>query len=85
MHFCSDHVKFDEDHSIALEQWGNLIVESGEKAGLPFDIGKKMKGWMEEAGFINVKEYRMRWLVGGWAKDQHLSKGKLSSLETYNC
>ena len=53
-----------------------MMVEAGEKAGLPFDMGREMKTWMEEAGFVNVKEYRMRWLLGPWAKDQHLSKGE---------
>ena len=39
-----------------------------------FEIGPKIKEIMEEAGFINVKEYRMRFLLGGWAKDEHQKK-----------
>ena len=55
--------------------------ESGQKAGLDFETGMKMKGWMEEAGFVNVTEYRMRFLLGGWAKDEHLKKGIYSSTQ----
>ena len=47
------------------------MIDAGTKAGMRFDIGDKMKGWMEEAGFVDVTEYRMPWLVGGWSKDEH--------------
>ncbi|EME42685.1 hypothetical protein DOTSEDRAFT_175929 [Dothistroma septosporum NZE10] len=67
--FLSDVVKFEKDHP--FPQWGQLMVEAGEKAGLRFDIGAEMKGWMEQAGFVNVTEYRMPWLIGGWSKDKH--------------
>lgn len=50
------------------------MVEAGTKAGMRFDIGDKIKGWMEQAGFVNVMEYRMPWLVGGWSKEKHLNE-----------
>ncbi|KAK4614001.1 Methyltransferase [Fulvia fulva] len=67
--FLSDVVKLEEDHP--FPKWGQLMVESGEKAGLRFDIGAELKGWMEQAGFVNVTEYRMPWLIGGWSEDKH--------------
>lgn len=30
-----------------------------------------MKGWLEEAGFINVTEYKVPWPIGSWPKDPH--------------
>ena len=51
-----------------------MMVEAGTKAGMRFDIGDKIKSRMEEAGFVNVTEYRMPWLVGGWCKDPHLKE-----------
>lgn len=49
-----------------------MMVEAGTKAGMHFDINDKMKGWMEEAGFVNVTEVRIPWTVGPWSKDKHL-------------
>ena len=46
-------------------QWGTLMTEAGHKANARFDIGHEIKGWMEAAGFVNVTEYRMPWLIGG--------------------
>jgi len=67
--FYSDHVVLPDDHP--YPQWGQQMIDAGTKAGMRFDIGDKMKGWMEEAGFVDVTEYRMPWLVGGWSKDEH--------------
>lgn len=51
--------------------WYQLITEAGNKVGMTFNVAPYMKGWLEEAGFINVKEYRVPWTVGGWSKDRH--------------
>ena len=53
-----------------------MIRESGQKAGLDFETGLKMKGLMEEAGFVNVTKYEMRFPLGGWARDEHLKEGE---------
>lgn len=65
----SNHVQLDEKHP--YPQWGKMMVEAGKKAGMRFDIAERMKEWLEEAGFVNVQEYRMPWTVGGWPKDPH--------------
>lgn len=67
--FYSDLTSFPEDH--AYTQWGHFMLDAGGKAGMRFDICDKIKGWMEEAGFVNVTEFRMPWLVGPWSKDKH--------------
>jgi hypothetical protein len=73
MFFLSDHVEFQQDHPFS--QWGQQMFDAGVKAGMRFDIGDKIKGRMEAAGFVNVTEYRMPWLIGGWSKDEHQQKG----------
>ncbi|KAK5170131.1 uncharacterized protein LTR77_004715 [Saxophila tyrrhenica] len=70
--FLSDHVEFGEDSPYV--QWNTTMYDAGIKSGMRFDIGDKIKGRMEEAGFINVTEYRIPWLVGGWSKDEHQRK-----------
>ena len=70
--FTSDAVTLETDHPFI--QWGEMMVQAGNAAGMKFDIGDKLKGWMEEAGFVNVTEYRMPWLIGGWSKDEHQRK-----------
>ncbi|CAK4004182.1 S-adenosyl-L-methionine-dependent methyltransferase [Lecanosticta acicola] len=67
--FRSSVQELDESHP--FPQWGKLMTEAGYKASARFDIGAELKGWMEQAGFINVTEYRMPWLIGGWSKDKH--------------
>ena len=73
MFFLSDHVEFAEDQPFS--QWGQTMLNAGIKSGMRFDIGDKIKGRMEAAGFVNVVERRMPWLVGGWSKDAHQRKG----------
>jgi len=52
-------------------QWNPLLIGAGKKAGLDFDSAPRMKKWLEEAGFINVTEYRVPWPIGTWPKDPH--------------
>lgn len=47
------------------------MTEAGEKSGMRFDIGSEIKGWMQEAGFINVTEVIIPWPIGTWPKDRH--------------
>jgi len=67
--FVTDHVKLEENHP--TRQWGRMMKEAGEKAGMRFDIAQHLKSWLEEAGFTNVQEKRMPWTIGGWSKDDH--------------
>ena len=67
--FISDQVQLGKSHP--YPQWGKMMAEAGEKAGMRFDIAERMKQWLEEAGFVNVQEYKMPWTVGGWPKNKH--------------
>lgn len=67
--FRSDYVPLEETHPYS--QWNTKMKEAGEKAGMRFDVAEHLKGWLEEAGFVNVHEYRMPWTIGGWPKNKH--------------
>lgn len=64
----SDYVDLGSDH--VYPQWGGLMVEASERAGLPFDMVGRMKSGMEDAGFINVTEVRVPWPIGRWPQDE---------------
>lgn len=48
------------------------MTAAGTKAGMRFDICDKVKGWMEEAGVVNMTEYQMPWPIDPWSEDKHL-------------
>jgi hypothetical protein len=45
-----------------------------KKSGLAFNIAPSLKAWMEEAGFVNVVEKKMRVPIGKWAKDKKMKE-----------
>jgi hypothetical protein len=53
-------------------QWGDSFFEAAEKFGTPCDTPAKLKGWMEEAGFVDVEEHILKLPVGPWPKDKRL-------------
>ncbi|KAH8155677.1 uncharacterized protein LAJ45_00687 [Morchella importuna] len=40
----------------SISQWCRLGIEASERAGRPFGITDKLKGWMEDALFVNMEE-----------------------------
>ncbi len=54
------------------------MTDAGEKTGLNFDVGNKIKSRMQAAGFVNVTEYRMQWDIGDWSEDEHRKIGELN-------
>lgn len=50
--------------------WWNLFAVVDKKTGLAFDIATSLKGWMEEAGFVNIHENILRSAIGKWPKDK---------------
>jgi SAM-dependent methyltransferase len=68
----SDHVDLPKDH--VFNTWANTFYEAGEKMGRPFTIcldGESRKH-MEEAGFVEIKETKLKLPVNNWPKDQKL-------------
>jgi hypothetical protein len=49
------------------------IIGVGEnKTGMTFKTLEYMKGWMEDAGFVDVVEKKFVWPIGPWARDPRL-------------
>lgn len=64
----SYHSKLGDDHP--YRAWSKTMVDAGVKSGMKFDIAPHIKGWLEEAGFVNIREVRMPWTIGGWSDDK---------------
>ncbi|MCJ1462584.1 hypothetical protein MMC07_001186 [Pseudocyphellaria aurata] len=41
-------------------------------SGLEFMPGRKLEGWMRDAGFVNLRAEKFRVPIGPWPKDKHL-------------
>jgi hypothetical protein len=52
-------------------RWVNLILEAATKLGRDWAEVQRCKGWMEAAGFVDVKETRLAWLTNTWARSKH--------------
>ncbi|KFY66075.1 hypothetical protein V496_02217 [Pseudogymnoascus sp. VKM F-4515 (FW-2607)] len=52
-----------------FDQWGKVSLEAGDKFGKDLRIHEQIKGYVMDAGFVDVVETVYRWPVGGWAKD----------------
>ncbi len=68
----SDYATLGPDH--VFNVWAEIFYKAGEKMGRSFAIaqGHKMKTLMEEAGFEDVYERKMRMPLHGWPKDPKL-------------
>jgi hypothetical protein len=52
-------------------RWVSLMLEAATKLGMDWDKVKKYKGWMEELGFVDVKETNFAWPTNTWPRGQH--------------
>ena len=70
----SDHVQLPPDH--VFSKWANTFYEAGDKMGRPFTIclDGEMKRHMQEAGFVEFREKRLKLPVSSWAKDPKLKQ-----------
>ncbi|KAK4494688.1 hypothetical protein PRZ48_014044 [Zasmidium cellare] len=50
------------------------VIEGCDKMGRTCCPGPHLKGWLEDAGFVNVKEEVFKLPVGPWPKDPHLKR-----------
>lgn len=70
----SDVVGDDPDH--IYNQWNDIFGEAGETMGKTFRIGtgSRMIDYMEDAGFVNCVQKRVRIPTGSWASDPKLKE-----------
>jgi len=57
-----------------LDRWTASIASGIESLGMEPHPGHKLKGWMEEAGLINVNEHILPVPLGPWPKDKKLKE-----------
>jgi len=48
------------------------LKAAGEMNGQTFDISNQMRGFIEQAGFVNIVEHYWQDPLGGWAADPKL-------------
>lgn len=70
----SDVVGEDPNH--VYTQWNDIFSEAGETLGKTFKIGmgSRMIDHMEDAGFVNCVQRRVRIPIGSWASDPKLKE-----------
>jgi hypothetical protein len=66
----SDDDSVGPDH--VYTTYGRIMEDLARERGKEFDCWKKSKKRMEEAGFVDVQEIRMKWPMGGWSSDPKL-------------
>ncbi len=72
--YCDDNT-LQNAKDYAFGEWVNYAHEASEQSldpPRPLRIAHKIKGWMEEAGFVDVHEKIDMVPVNGWSKDPHL-------------
>lgn len=67
---------YSEDGSLLkdspIDSWVTTWMKASNDAGRDPQPGPKLFGWLQEAGFINVKQERYRLPIGPWPKDSQL-------------
>ena len=67
--YASDDGTLTPDHPI--HRSSSLCVEAARIAGRPIDLAPQYKTYLENAGFIDVVEYQLKWPLNEWPKDPH--------------
>ncbi|KAF8855637.1 S-adenosyl-L-methionine-dependent methyltransferase [Acephala macrosclerotiorum] len=67
----------------ALLKWSRLILEAGEKIGRPTNSAASYKLQLENAGFVNVVEFRYKWPLNRWPKDAKSKELGMWTLENF--
>ncbi|EWC48465.1 hypothetical protein DRE_02234 [Drechslerella stenobrocha 248] len=52
------------------KKWEKLYVDAAREFGRPIDIAMDLKGWYEEAGFVDVVEEVVKCPLGNWPADR---------------
>lgn len=54
-----------------LFRWVSLMLEAATKLGRDWEKVHKYKSWMEDAGFVDVKETKLAWPTNTWPRSKH--------------
>lgn len=67
---------YSEDGSMTPEapitDWVNTLLKASRDFGNDPHPGSKLGGWLEDAGFVDVRAEKFLVPIGPWAKDKHL-------------
>lgn len=67
MPFRSDDGSLNPD--TALWKWSTFLLEAGEKLKRPVNAAEQYKKWMEDVGFVDIREVVHKWPQNTWAKN----------------
>ncbi|KAA8651014.1 hypothetical protein EYZ11_010974 [Aspergillus tanneri] len=72
------NVMYSEDGSLdangPIMTMMNGLMLACDMIGQTMDPAPKIKGWVEDAGFVNVTEQRFKLPVGSWPRDERLKE-----------
>jgi hypothetical protein len=51
-----------------MVQYGNHVVDAGQRIGLDFQAPFKWRAMLQEAGFVDIQIRWYSWPIGTWAK-----------------
>lgn len=67
--YTSDDSSLTPDNP--LHRSSSLSVEAAKLSGRPIDLAPQYKTYLENAGFVDVVERRLKWPLNEWPKDPH--------------
>jgi len=68
----SDDDTVGPDH--IFTQYGTIMTELSARRGKEVDVWKRVKEYMERAGFEDVKETRLKWPMRAWSSDAKMKE-----------
>ncbi|KAF6836220.1 methyltransferase domain-containing protein [Colletotrichum musicola] len=74
----SDDGSLTDDHQTL--KWVKHFLEACEIIGKEASPGPKLKGWVEEAGFVNITHERFKMPIGPWPKDSYYKDVGMANL-----
>jgi len=71
---CNAYYNDDETAKKAIwcQTWLKTLDDASIKFGKRLDVADHQKGWLEEAGFVNVTDMVVKIPIGPWTKDKKL-------------
>ncbi|KAJ5414522.1 hypothetical protein N7509_001149 [Penicillium cosmopolitanum] len=71
-HFVSDDGSLPPDNILA--DWGQTLINAGNKSGRPFNLFDTCQDHIKEAGFVDREIYLAKWPLGPWPRDKRLKE-----------
>lgn len=69
-HYYSEDGSMSKDSVVS--SWVKTWMGASHEKGYDAKPGSKLEGWLQDAGFQNIKAEKIRIPIGPWPKDKHL-------------